>query len=52
LGNLKGALWSKEKGVAGAFYEFCERHKNIKFRHVFAYGYVGSVYIIDKIGKK
>jgi len=43
---------SKEKGVAGAFYNFCEKHKEIHFRHVFEYGCVGSVYIIDKIERR
>ena len=36
------------KGVAGAFYEFCEANKNFTFRKVFDYGYGGSAYILSE----
>lgn len=40
---------SKDKGVAGAFYKFCEENKNFEFRHIFDYGCGGVAFIINRI---
>lgn len=34
------------KGVAGAYYEFCERYPQYQWRKLFDYGFVGVAYII------
>ena len=40
---------SKERGVAGAFYEFCNQNKNIHFRELLNYGMGGKAFIVNKI---
>ncbi|MEK6706813.1 MAG: TylF/MycF/NovP-related O-methyltransferase [Candidatus Poribacteria bacterium] len=37
---------SETKGVAGAFYEFCEKYPNLKWRKLLDYGYGGAAYIL------
>ncbi len=40
---------SSEKGVAGAFYEFCRHNKHIHFMKLFDYGCLGSVFVVERI---
>ncbi|MFH1424499.1 MAG: TylF/MycF/NovP-related O-methyltransferase [archaeon] len=42
---------SSKKGVAGAFFEFCDRNTKIKFRRVFDYGMGGVGYVVSEIKK-
>ena len=40
---------SEEKGLSGAFGDFCKRYPDIAWRKVYDYGYGGVAYIVSKI---
>ena len=40
---------SKKAGVAGAFYEFCQRHPSLLWRRGFDYGYGGAAYVLADV---
>jgi hypothetical protein len=44
--SFKGA---SNKGVAGAFNEFCQDNPGLQFRKIFDYGYGGAAYILSEI---
>lgn len=39
------------KGVAGAFFEFCQKNPHMCFRRIFDYGYGGTAYIVSEMRK-